>query len=630
MAHGRKSGDGHRGGDAPTAPKISLSAPIKGDIRAGLVGTWAIAFVNAVFFVLLGKVLDDVIRGESITGSLLAALAVFVLGRTFLGWLVPAKGAAAAGVLEVDLRDKVFHKVMSLGAPVRSQEQTGRIVATGTQSVEQSATFYATFLGPIIGSMTTPIVTLVVIGVAIDVRTALTLAIIVPIIPLTVGAFEKAFRKVSSAYLTEASAVSAKFLDALQGLATLKLFNQGRAYGKTLAAAAEELRKSIMRLLAGNQIILFVVDTVFSLGMVTAVTAMAMIRLRDGAITPGEAVALVLLGLLLIEPLDKVGQFFYVGMGGIAAGRQIREQLAQEATVRDAVPAGTAPAVPGDGSVVFENVSFAYDPDVPVLRGVSFAVGAGQKLAVIGASGSGKTTVANLIMRFLDLQSLDAGGGTIRVGGGDVRAVSSDWVRSQIALVAQTTFLFTGTLRENLLIARPAATDAQLREALSNADLDTFVAALPLGLDTPVGERGLSVSGGQAQRIAIARAFLKDAPILVLDEPTSNIDLTSETAIMAAIERLSVGRTVVMIAHRLSTVRNVDRIVVLDAGTVVESGSHDELMAHNGLYKKLFEDQNEFLLKTGLVPGPAPADGAEAGNGATTTPTPAPAGRGPT
>jgi ABC-type multidrug transport system fused ATPase/permease subunit len=580
--HGRGR---HGKGAAPSGPKPpSLSAPIKKDIIGGLLGTWAMAIVIAIFLVLVGKAMDRVLTGESIVGVTLIALLIVVAARAFLGWLVPVTGAKASGELEIDMRGRVYRSVMGQGATVRSQEQTGKVVSTGTQSVELASTFYATFLGPIIASMTTPLVVLVVIAIAIDVRSALILLGFVVLIPLTVGFFQRGFQKVSDNYTAQSSRLSARFLDALQGLPTLALFNQGKAYGASLAKAAEEVRVAIMRLLLGNQIVLFVVDAVFSLGMITVASALAMTRLRDGAITPGQALSLVLLGLLLIEPLDKVGQFFYVGMSGIAGARDVRTQLAQ-APNADALFAGAASSshaksgsAPG---VSVRGVSFAYDPARPVLRDVSFHVGSGEHLAIVGPSGSGKTTVANLLMRFLD-----AGSGEIGVCGLRAGEVPDDLIRAQIAYVGQTTFLFTGTLADNLRIANAGATDAQLREALGYAQLTDFVAALPAGLDTEVGERGLAVSGGQAQRIAIARAFLKNAPVLLLDEPTSNVDAASEAALVEAIDRLRRGRTVITIAHRLSTIRDADTIVVLDEGRVVEAGSHEALVAAGGRYAR--------------------------------------------
>jgi ABC-type multidrug transport system fused ATPase/permease subunit len=568
---------------APKPPKIPLSDTIAGDIRYGLIGTWLIALINACFLILIGRALDNLLGGEPLVGPLLFILAVFLAGRGLVNWAVPAKGARAQGRLETVLRDRVYRNVMRQGAVVRSQEQTGRLVGTGTTSVELAATYYATFLGPIIAAMTTPLVVLIVVAIAISWQIAVVLLGFVILIPLAVGVFQRAVQKVSDDYTRKTMELSAEYLDAIQGLPTLSLFNRGRAHGEKLAQASEAVRRAIMRMLLGNQLVLLVVDVAFSLGMITVTAYLAMTRLQDGSISPGEAMALVLLGLLLIEPLDKLGQFFYIGMSGMASAKDIRALLRTPPAVPDDAGA-TVPPGDGDGSLEFDRVGFNYEPNVPVLQEVSFSVGRGEKVALVGPSGSGKTTVSSLVMRFLAPKS-----GTIRVGGVDVASVTGDWVRSQISLVAQSTFLFNGTLRDNLLVADPDADDARLRAALSDADLADFLAALPQGLDTQVGERGLAVSGGQAQRIAIARAFLKDSPILVLDEPTSNIDAESEAAIVASIDRLAVGRTVLVIAHRLSTVRHVDRVVVLDGGRVTESGTHDELMRSGGHYARAIE-----------------------------------------
>ena len=312
----------------PTPTRASFVAPIRREVASSVIGTWLFALATSVLLVLIGRGMDDLLGSGVVSGGLVVGLVVTVVLRAAVAGAIPLIAFGAAGRLEAWARERVYRHLLALGAPLRSREATGRLVSAATEAVELMAVYQATFLGPIIASMTVPLLVIVVIAVAIDPWSALWLFLAIPVIPVMVRAFQSRFQAVSDQYRDTASGLAARFLDALQGLPTLVLFNRGAAHGEVIATATERLRQAIMRLLLGNQIVLFVVDAMFSLGMITAAAALAMVRLRSGAITPGEAVALVLLGLQLIEPLDKVGQFFYVGMSGQAAAKEVAKSSA--------------------------------------------------------------------------------------------------------------------------------------------------------------------------------------------------------------------------------------------------------------------------------------------------------------
>ncbi|MDR0366454.1 MAG: ABC transporter ATP-binding protein/permease [Bifidobacteriaceae bacterium] len=526
--------------------------------------SWVQAVALASFYIVIGSLAAQLAYLDGAAPEPMAWVALFGLPVVagLAAWGVPFLSARDQAADEAAERHRIIRHVFRLGAAQRSRERTGAIISTATDGTERAAAYRGTFLGPMIGSMTAPLLVLLMMGWFLDWTVAAWTALALPVIPLALGGFQAAFRGVSRRYRENGRIFAAKFLDAIQGLPTLRLMNADKAQGRELTKAAEELRRHVMRLLAGNQLMLFVVDSLFSIAFIAAVAGLSLWRIAAGAIGPGQGLALVLCGTLLLDPLDRIGQFFYIGMGGMASVKEIKNLLAEQPAVTDppaSLPVADAAATPEVATapaVELAGVDFAYGDGPPVLTGFDLRAERGEHVALVGPSGAGKTTVAELLQG-----NLRPGNGQVRLFGQDAAHQPLAWQRQQLGVVAQHTYLFTATLRDNLLVADPNASDQHLMEALAAADLADFVAELPDGLDTQVGERGLALSGGQSQRLGIARAFLKDAPILVLDEPTAHVDLASERAILGALDRLGADKTVITISHRRATIGHADRIM---------------------------------------------------------------------
>ncbi|MGX7704341.1 ABC transporter ATP-binding protein [Methylobacterium sp. Gmos1] len=484
--------------------------------------------------------------------------------------------------IETTMRARAFDHLQTLSFRFFDNQKTGHLVARVTKDLEEIGE--VAHHGP--EDLFIAVMTLIgAFGLMLTVHPPLALmtAAILPVIAFVTVRYGGRMTRNWQAQYGRVGAFNARIEENVGGIRVVKAFANEAHERRLFAADNERYRATKLdayRIMAAslslNYLGMRLVQIVVLLGGAAFVVR--------GDLSPGGFVGFLLLVGVFYRPLEKISAVVETYPKGIAGFRRYMALLATAPDIVDR--AGAIPAPAFRGEIRFEGVRFGYGDGRPVLDRVDLAVGAGETVAFVGPSGAGKTTLCSLVPRFYDVEA-----GRITIDGHDIRDLTLASLRGQIGIVQQDVFLFAGTIRENIAYGRLDASEAEIREAAHRARLDALIAMLPDGLDTVVGERGVKLSGGQKQRLAIARVFLKNPPVLILDEATSALDTETEREIQQALAELTEGRTTLVIAHRLATIRHADRIAVVSNGRILEQGSHDALVAANGAYRRLHAAQ---------------------------------------
>lgn len=557
------------------AKKLSLSRPAGTvAIIASVILTLISVALAAGFMVLLGYALSQGFSGKSLSGMLGGLIFVAVM----LGGCEATRISIEQHSIYKEqqaLQSRLLLDFFRQGSGVLASRSAGSLIDMMTSGTEKIQRYRQAFLGSMIGAMVSPLLVLSIMALFVDPWCALVLLGFVPLVPAIVFGFSKLTRKVSSSSRRRRNQLAASYLDALSGLETLTLLGAADSKGQQLAQIGEENRLSTMRLLAANQLILLVIDLGFNLLLLTTGFALTLWKVINGAwgsditvIAP--VVSMVGLTLLLLEPMNKIGSFFYVGMAGMANQRLVRAFLSGKSPSQGQggdASSDKTPVTPhqSDSFLSLQDLTFAYPDGDPVLQDLDLEIKPGEWVAICGPSGAGKSTLIEVLKG-----NLLPSQGTYYLQGRALDANSSAWFADQSALVQQRTWIFTGTIRSNLMMVAPRASEDRLWECLEKVGLAAEVRAFAQGLDTPVGEDGYALSGGQAQRLSLARALLSQRELLLLDEPTSQIDLESEAAITQALAEVAKEKTIVLLTHRASALEFADRVLYLQDGVLKE------------------------------------------------------------
>jgi len=561
-------------------PKILAS------VIMGLIGS----VIGIGRLLLLGWLIAKVISGAELAQIWPLALATLatMLGYSLWEYQRLMLTHRTAATVQQQLRTSLFDKMVNLGPAYFASRRSGEITNAAVEGVEQLEIYFGRYLPQLFVAAVTPLVIFAVVA-QIDLPVA-SLLLTASLFTLFAPSIFQRWDSANSMHRSRAyKAFASEFLDALQGMVTLKAFGQSKAREAKLASKAHDLFQTTMWVMATNSLARGITDIGITLGAASAL-AFSAYRVSEGLMSFDSLLLILLLGVEVFKPLRELRSLMHAGMLAQSAAKQVFNVLDAKVQI---VANKSTDSVALTPSITFADVAFSYPQRSgqqsvgrAVHSGLNFTVQPGQRIGVVGASGGGKSTIVNLLLRFYEPQA-----GTIHIGDTDIQALSLEQLRSQFAVVSQDTYLFHGSVRDNLSLGSENVTDQQIVAAAKAANADEFISALPQGYDSMIGERGVRLSGGQRQRIAIARALLRDAPILILDEALSSVDAKNEAQIQSALDKLMQGRTTLILAHRLASIIGCDNIILLDAGRVAESGSHNQLLAKQGMYAQLMASQ---------------------------------------
>lgn len=551
-------------------------------IAGNVVCQWIALAANITMMGSIAHLLQKLYDGTISDGSLAVTAVIAILAVTVRFACAVASsrmGYLSSKAVKQTLRERIYQKLLRLGASYKEQANTSEVVQVAVEGVDQLETYFGQYLPQFFYAMLAPLTLFAVLSF-VNFPAAIVLLVCVPLIPVTIVAVQRWAKKLLSKYWGQYTALGDTFLENLQGLTTTKIYQADAFKHQEMNEQSEHFRRITMKVLTMQLNSITIMDLIAYGGAALGVI-LAAAQFKAGHVDLAGCLMIILLAADFFLPMRMLGSFFHIAMNGMAASDKIFRLLDLPE------PEQKTAAVPADCSIECKDLHFAYEADREILHGVDMAFPKGSFTAIVGESGCGKSTMAAILMGRNKGYS-----GNLTVGGSLLSEISEASLMENFTYISHQSYLFKGTVRDNLLMARPNAGEDSLWQVLEQVNLADFLRS-EQGLDTVLNEKASNLSGGQCQRLALARALLHNSPVYIFDEATSNIDVESENDIMREIHALAKTKTVILISHRLANVVGADNIYVLDKGSVAESGSHAALLARNGAYAKLWNAQQE-------------------------------------